>query len=41
MMKSIFCVVLKKQLGQTPTQYRQQYMDDFLLNDTRTREARR
>ncbi|EGS36127.1 transcriptional regulator, AraC family [Limosilactobacillus oris F0423] len=36
-----FLRCFKKQLGQTPTQYRQQYMDDFLLNDTRTREARR
>lgn len=36
-----FLRCFKKQLGQMPTQYRQQYMDDFLLNDTRTREARR
>lgn len=35
-----FLRCFKKQLGQTPTQYRQQYMDDFLLNDTRTREQR-
>ena len=36
-----FLRCFKKQLGQMPTQYRQQYMDDFLLNDTRTREVRR
>lgn len=35
-----FLRCFKKQLGQTPTQYRQQYMGDFLLNDTKTRERR-
>lgn len=34
-----FLRVFKKRMGQTPTQYRQQYMDDFLLNDTQTRKA--
>lgn len=34
-----FLWVFKKHIGQTPTQYRQQYMRDFLLNDTKTRES--
>lgn len=34
-----FLRVFKKHIGQTPTQYRQQYMRDFLLNDTKTRES--
>lgn len=33
-----FLRIFKKRIGQTPTQYRQQYMDDFLLNDTKTRQ---
>lgn len=33
-----FLRIFKKRIGQTPTQYRQQYMDDFLLNDTKARQ---
>lgn len=33
-----FLRIFKKRMKQTPTQYRQQYMNDLLLNDTKTRE---
>lgn len=36
-----FLRIFKKRIGQTPTQYRQQYMSDFLLNDTKTREGQK
>lgn len=36
-----FLRIFKKRVGQTPTQYRQQYMSDFLLNDTKTREGKK
>lgn len=36
-----FLRIFKKRFGQTPTQYRQQYMNDFLLNDTKTRESKK
>ncbi|WP_267202574.1 helix-turn-helix domain-containing protein [Limosilactobacillus kribbianus] len=32
-----FMRIFKKRVGLTPTQFRQQYMVDFLLNDTKTR----